>query len=289
MYADRRDAGAGAQLSSSRGRRDGGAGAHLPLLTGVVQMRPGARTDVGPPLRCLTSGPSLGFGAWAVGGTGWGAAAAEPERLAAIHRALELGVTFFDTAPTYGDGTSETLLGQTLKADRDRVAIATKVGPRDDPRRSLEASLRRLATDYVDLIQLHEALDGWEHRLDMPLSALALAWVLAQPGVGIVLAGARSPEQVEQNLAGARPLTPGTLAEVDRIVADAFQSVRATEALKQEASSWGERERFIVQRLDGNTSAELIAALWTDRHATPMVAAQVKVFCDQLAERGLVG
>src|SRR5438128_1545267 len=98
-------------------------------------MRPGARTDVGPPLRFLTSGPSLGFGAWAVGGTGWGAAAAEPERLAAIHRALELGVTFFDTAPTYGDGTSETLLGQALKADRDRVAIATKVGPRDDPRR----------------------------------------------------------------------------------------------------------------------------------------------------------
>src|SRR5437899_3499982 len=166
MYADRRDAGAGAQLSSSRDRRDGGAGAHLPLLTGVVQMRPGARTDVGPPLRFLTSGPSLGFGAWAVGGTEWGAAAAEPERLAAIHRALELGVTFFDTAPTYGDGTSETLLGQALKANRDRVAIATKVGPRDDARASLEASLRRLQTDYVDLVQLHEAIERWEWRLD---------------------------------------------------------------------------------------------------------------------------
>src|SRR5437867_10252531 len=166
MYADRRDAGAGAQLSSSRGRRDGGAGAHLPLLKGVVQMRPGARTDVGPPLRFLTSGPSLGFGAWAVGGTGWGAAAAEAERLAAIQRALELGVTFFDTAPTYGDGASEALLGQALKADRDRVAIATKVGPRDDPRRSLEASLQRLATEYVDLIQLHEVHEDWERRLE---------------------------------------------------------------------------------------------------------------------------
>src|SRR5213592_3309670 len=340
MYADRRDAGAGAQLSSSRDRRDGGAGAHLPLLTGVVQMRPGARTDVGPPLRFLTSGPSLGFGAWAVGGTEWGAAAAEPERLAAIHRALELGVTFFDTAPTYGDGTSETLLGQALKADRDRVAIATKVGPRDDPRRSLEASLRRLATDYVDLIQLHEALDGWERRLeqlhtlqekgkalavglcnatsrqlaqaleiapviayqgpynlfdrdveqrelplcrerqiaflayrplaagllsgkytapappefpaadhrrkiywfkgkeferrrtvvqrlDMPLSALALGWILARPGVSIVLAGARTSEQVEQNLAGTQPLAPSTLLEIDDIVAGAFPPTRA--------------------------------------------------------------
>ena len=96
-------------------------------------MRPGARTHVGPPLRFLTAGPRLGFGAWAVGGTGWGAPSAETDRLAAVGRALELGITFFDTAPTYGDGTSEILLGQALKADRDRVAIATKVGPRDDP------------------------------------------------------------------------------------------------------------------------------------------------------------
>src|SRR5437870_11021264 len=173
MYADRRDAGAGAQLSSSRDRRDDGAGAHLPLLTGVVQMRPGARTDVGPPLRFLSSEPRLGFGAWAVGGTEWGAPAAEPERLAAIHRALELGITFFDTAPTYGDGASETLLGRALKADRDHVAIATKIGPRDDPRRSPEASLRRLAPDRVDLIQLHEAVEGGERQLEQlhPLEA----------------------------------------------------------------------------------------------------------------------
>ncbi len=369
-------------------------------------MRPGARTDVGPPLRFLSSGPRLGFGAWAVGGTGWGVASAEKDRLAAVRRALELGVTFFDTAPTYGDGTSESLLGRALKADRDRVAIATKVGPRDDPRRSLEASLRRLATDYVDLVQLHEALDGWERRLeqlhtlqeqgkalgvglcnathrqlaralelapvvayqgpynlfdrdveqrelplcrarqiaflayrplaagllsgkyagppefpaadhrrkiywfkgreferrrtvvarlgsiaqrlDMPLPALALAWVLTQPGVTIVLAGARSREQVEQNVGDTQPLTPSTLAEVDRIVAAAFPSVRASDQLKRQAATWGERERFIIERLDGTTSAETIAALWTDGNPIPMVAAQVKVFSDQLAEQGLV-
>jgi aryl-alcohol dehydrogenase-like predicted oxidoreductase len=369
-------------------------------------MHPGARTDVGPPLRFLTSGPRLGFGAWAVGGTGWGAAAAETDRLAAIHRALELGITFFDTAPTYGDGASETLLGRALKTDRDRVAIATKVGPRDDPRRSLEASLRRLASEYVDLIQLHEVLEGWERRLeqlhtlqekgkalavglcnatsrqlaqaleiapvvayqgpynlfdrdveqrelplcrerriaflayrplaagllsgkyfappefsatdhrskiywfkgreferrqvvverlgsiarglDMPLSALALAWVLAQPGVNIVLAGARSSEQVDQNVTGTRPLTRDILSEIDAIVADAFRLPRATARLAPLVATWGERERFIVERLDGKTSAETIAALWTDGHPTAMVAAQVKVFCDQLAERGLV-
>jgi len=81
-------------------------------------MRPGARTDVGPPLRFLSSGPRLGFGAWALGGTGWGATSAEGDRLAAVHRALELGITFFDTAPSYGDGASESLLGRALKGGR---------------------------------------------------------------------------------------------------------------------------------------------------------------------------
>ena len=369
-------------------------------------MRPGARTDVGPPLRFLTSGPRLGFGAWAVGGTAWGAASAEADRLATVRRALERGITFFDTAPTYGDGASEILLGRALQADRDRVAIATKVGPRDDPRRALEASLRRLATDYVDLIQLHEALEGWEARLeqlhalqeegkalgvglcnathrqlaraleiapvvayqgaynlfdrdveqrelplcrergiaflayrplaagllsgkytalpeftaadhrrniywfkgreferrrtaierlasiarelDMPLSGLALAWVLAHPGVSIVLAGARSSEQVDQNLAGTQHLAPSILQEIDEIVAAACPPAGASDDLKREAATWGERERFIVERLDGTTSAETIAALWTDAHASPMVAAQVKVFCDQLTQRGLL-
>src|SRR5205807_6036587 len=73
---------------------------------------------------------------------------------------------FVDTAAVYGDGASETLLGRVLRPHRERVAIATKVGPRDEPRASLEASLRRLQTDYVDLVQLHEATDRWEWRLD---------------------------------------------------------------------------------------------------------------------------
>jgi len=79
------------------------------------------------------------------------------------------------------------------------------------------------------------------------------------------------------------------LSEIDDIVAGAFPPLRATDDLKRQAATWGERERFIVARLDGKTSAETIAALWTDGNATPMVAGQVKIFCDQLAERGLVG
>src|SRR5437879_12786738 len=351
-------------------------------------MRLGARTDVGPPPRFITSEPRLGFGAWAVGGRSWGAAGDAAEHEATVRRALERGITFFDTAPTYGDGESERLLGRALRADRERVAIATKVGPHDDPRASLEGSLRRLASAYVDLIQLHEALGRWEwslegllklqeegkalaiglcnathlqiarateraplaryqgpytlfdrdaeqrelplcrergiaflayrplaagllsgkytalpeftaadhrrniywfkggeferrrtaiqrlasiaRRLDMPLSGLALAWVLGQPGVSIVLAGASTPDTAEQNMTGTRPLTPGTFTEVDRIVAAAFPPARATDEVKPEAATWGQRERFIVERLDGKTSAETIAALWTDAHAPPM-------------------
>ena len=86
--------------------------------------------------------------------------------MAAVRRAHERGVTFFDTAPNYGDGESERLLGKALRPFRDAVTIATKVGPRDDPRASLEASLSRLGTDYVDLAQLHEAGDRYEWSLE---------------------------------------------------------------------------------------------------------------------------
>jgi len=88
----------------------------------------------------------------------------------AIHRALDWGVNFFDTADMYGAGHSEEVLGQALKGRRDQVVIATKFGDVMDPvtrraigvdtspefiRRSLEASLKRLGSDYVDLYQFH--------------------------------------------------------------------------------------------------------------------------------------
>jgi aryl-alcohol dehydrogenase-like predicted oxidoreductase len=133
-----------------------------------------------------------------------------------------------------------------------------------------------------------ERLGAIARELDMDVAGLALSWVLGRPGVTIVLAGARTVEQVDQNVGGVRPLTPDTVSEIDEIVAAAFRPARATDSLKRQAAAWGERERFIVERLDGKTSAETIAARWTDTGATPMVAAQVKVFCDQLTERGLV-
>jgi aryl-alcohol dehydrogenase-like predicted oxidoreductase len=121
---------------------------------------------------------ALGFGCWAIGGPmrgadgkpiGWGEVD-DRESARAIRAALDAGVTFFDTADVYGGGHSERLLGETLGADRDRVVIATKFGIAFDEkerratgtdsspgyvRRACEASLARLGTDRIDLLQLH--------------------------------------------------------------------------------------------------------------------------------------
>ena len=84
-----------------------------------------------------------------------------------VHRALDAGITLFDTADMYDDGVSETILGQALRGHRDRVVVATKVGnpmAGDPDRRGLsrrwilqacEDSLRRLDVDYIDLYQMH--------------------------------------------------------------------------------------------------------------------------------------
>ncbi len=367
-------------------------------------MHTGAREHSGPLLFPVSA--VLGFGAWGIGGSAWGAPAEESERLAAIALARERGVVWFDTAPTYGDGESEHLLGRALGPHRSKVRIATKVGPRDDPRRSLEQSLQRLGTDYVDLVQLHEIADGWEARLEtlhrlqlagkaraigvcnashvelsralrvapiaayqgpfnlfdrdveerllplcresglaflafrplasgllgggfsespgfsdgdhrtklywfrgaefarrhlviaklmdlaaglrISLPVLALRWLLSRTGVTIVLAGARTPVHVADNLtAQDASLDEATSREIDAAMRSAFRLPAATSAAAQEALGWGPRERFIVEHLDGRSTPEAIAAAWTDRGDQPMVAAQVKVFADQLLASGL--
>lgn len=115
---------------------------------------------------------AIGFGAWGIGGHVEGGLSYghtdDSESLAAVEAALDSGVTFFDTAPLYGEGRSETLLGRALTGRRDRAIIATKAGysgfgaacditPRN-VRASLEGSLRRLGTDWVDVLQLHDPL-----------------------------------------------------------------------------------------------------------------------------------
>ena len=106
----------------------------------------------------------IGFGAWQLGNAkDWGAMS-EKEAINLVHRALELGCNFFDTAPNYGLGKSEEILGKALKGKREQVDISSKYGHQDiggvefDPDRleeSVDKSLKRLQTDYLDSLLLH--------------------------------------------------------------------------------------------------------------------------------------
>jgi aryl-alcohol dehydrogenase-like predicted oxidoreductase len=106
----------------------------------------------------------ISFGAWAIGGA-WGDVD-DRESLAALHRAVDLGVNFFDTADVYGDGRSERLLAQLRRERSEEIIIATKAGRRLDPHVAagynrenlsgfIERSLQNLETDALDLVQLH--------------------------------------------------------------------------------------------------------------------------------------
>ena len=113
----------------------------------------------------------VGFGAWGIGGrtpgaTSYGATDDAVSRRA-LEEAFDRGITFYDTASVYGDGHSEELIGECFDGRRHEIVIATKAGITSSfrgydfsapaLRASLEGSLRRLRTDYVDLFQLHNA------------------------------------------------------------------------------------------------------------------------------------
>jgi aryl-alcohol dehydrogenase-like predicted oxidoreductase len=109
----------------------------------------------------------IGLGTWAIGGWMWGGPDDEAA-IATIERALDAGITLIDTAPQYGQGHSEEVVGRALTGKREKAVVATKVGlewdERGDPsrnasaariRREIEDSLRRLRTDYIDIYQVH--------------------------------------------------------------------------------------------------------------------------------------
>jgi aryl-alcohol dehydrogenase-like predicted oxidoreductase len=134
----------------------------------------------------------VGYGAWAIGGSGWQFAWGsqdDNESIAAIHRALELGVNWIDTAAVYGLGHSEEVVGRALKSWRgSRPYVFTKCGLRGDAngemqkvlkassiRAEVEDSLRRLSVDVIDLYQIHwppdpdspELEEGWSTLADL--------------------------------------------------------------------------------------------------------------------------
>jgi aryl-alcohol dehydrogenase-like predicted oxidoreductase len=106
----------------------------------------------------------VSFGAWAIGGA-WGAVD-DHESLQALHRAIDRGVNFIDTADVYGDGRSERLIGRLRKERRETIYVATKAGRRLSPHtadgynaanleRFVDDSLRNLEAETIDLLQLH--------------------------------------------------------------------------------------------------------------------------------------
>jgi aryl-alcohol dehydrogenase-like predicted oxidoreductase len=106
----------------------------------------------------------VSFGAWAIGGA-WGAVS-DTESIAALHKAIDSGVNFIDTADVYGDGLSERLIAKLKKERKEEIIVATKAGRRL-PKQTVEGysrenlttwvndSLRNLAADSLDLLQLH--------------------------------------------------------------------------------------------------------------------------------------
>src|SRR5664279_2086484 len=126
----------------------------------------------------------IGFGAWAIGGGNWEFAwgpQEDSESIAAIHRALDLGVNWIDTAAIYGLGHSEEVVGRALKTSSHKPLVFTKCSMRwhqdrsiyrslkaDSLAEELEGSLRRLGVDTIDLYQIHwpnpeaEIEEGWE-------------------------------------------------------------------------------------------------------------------------------
>lgn len=123
----------------------------------------------------------IGFGAWAIGGQAWGNDITDKNAMAALQEAWQQGINLFDTADCYGDGHSEALIGAFLLGQREKAVIITKGGTnyrvkerskdftRDYLIRSLDESLERLQTDYVDVYLLHVPNAQWQdeaHVLD---------------------------------------------------------------------------------------------------------------------------
>lgn len=179
----------------------------------------------------------LGFGTWGIGGSANGAIGYGPaddeESKAALRKAYELGVNFYDTSDLYGYGHSEELIGETFKNLRRDIIIASKVGFLDFDglqdfslkhiKEAIEGSLKRLQTDYIDVYQLHspsiDALENDPAILDT-LQALkregkirAIGISVRSPDDGIVAVNQFSFDviQVNLNLVDQRALENGLL------------------------------------------------------------------------------
>ncbi|MFC7321347.1 aldo/keto reductase [Halobacillus campisalis] len=148
----------------------------------------------------------IGLGTWAIGGWMWGGTD-EKESIKTIHSALDKGINFIDTAPVYGFGRSEEIVGKAVKeyGSRDQISLATKValdwkdeqpfrnGTKERIHQEVENSLKRLQTDYIDVYQVH-----WPDPLT-PIheTAEALHYLHKQGKIRAIGVSNFSPEQMD--------------------------------------------------------------------------------------------
>jgi len=171
----------------------------------------------------------VGFGLWTVS-TGWWGTFTDDEAVVLMRQALDLGVTLFDAADTYGNGRSEELIAKAFPDRRDQIVISTKIGydfvnhgderrgqreiPQDfSPaaiRRATEAALSRLQTDHIDILQLHnirmeqveddavwETLEDLRAEGKVGLYGLALGPAIGWLGEGVLSIRRRNPAVVQ--------------------------------------------------------------------------------------------
>lgn len=183
----------------------------------------------------------IGFGAWAIGGGAW-VNQNDDDSIRALHKALDLGCNFIDTAQGYGDGRSERIIGQVLKERKgEKIYVATKVPPKPGAwpatpycrieerlpeeylRERVEGSLKNLQTDCLDLLQIHTWTRAWNRNP----TALEVLRQLQQEGKlrGI---GISTPEPDQNSLIG---LMRGGWLDAVQVIYNIFEQEPAAEFL----------------------------------------------------------
>ncbi len=181
----------------------------------------------------------IGFGAWAIGGN-WGPQD-EKESIDSLHKALDLGVNFIDTAAGYGNGRSEKIISKVLKDRSEKIYLATKTPPADGPwppspyckiedrlsekyiRQNVEERLRNLNTDCIDILQFHTWTRAWNSN-PTPLIVLQK---LKQEGK-IRFAGVSTPEHDQNSLID---LMRNGYVDVVQVIYNIFEQEPAAEFL----------------------------------------------------------
>jgi aryl-alcohol dehydrogenase-like predicted oxidoreductase len=187
----------------------------------------------------------IGFGAWTIGGA-WGTQD-DSDSLAALHRAIDLGVNFIDTAAGYGGGKSERLIGQVIRERSERIYVATKTQPDKGPwppspycraaeryseayvRENVEQRLKNLGVDCIDILQLHTWTRAWNSH-PTPLEVLRK---LRDEGK-IRCIGISTPEHDQNSLI---ELMRGGWLDVVQVIYNIFEQEPAAQFLPAAAES----------------------------------------------------